>query len=162
MGTTATHTLTRRLQKILEGGPGANARSGALDDDVVKALNGMEGFFADNTHKARRNLRGDLERRGLEINDEFITAFKEVNDKLARCCEQPPPILGARWVPPRLCPAFPSLWARRRVVAHPKPHPTTTTTPARVRALARDDIDVLTPRPVPPARRWRRPTLTPW
>ena len=40
-GSTATHTLTRRLHKILEGGPGSSARGGALDDDVVEALNGQ-------------------------------------------------------------------------------------------------------------------------
>ena len=33
--------------------------------------------------QARRNLRGDLERRGLAINDDFIDAFSEVNEKLA-------------------------------------------------------------------------------
>ena len=45
----------------------------------MDALHGLSGVLIDNTPQVRRNLRNDLERRGLAINDEFIASFSVVN-----------------------------------------------------------------------------------
>lgn len=63
--------LSRKLKKILET---------RLDNDkeLVDALKALSTFFGDNTLRARRNLRGDVERRSLEISENFESQFKEV------------------------------------------------------------------------------------
>eukprot|EP00040_Diaphanoeca_grandis_P030263 m.178473 g.178473 ORF g.178473 m.178473 type:complete len:692 (+) comp31941_c0_seq1:198-2273(+) len=79
--TTNSNPLTRKLQRILGGGT-ANDR-GPLDKDVLEALDGLSAMFPDNTKHARTNLRGDLERHGLSINEQFISAFTQVQNKLS-------------------------------------------------------------------------------
>lgn len=37
-------------------------------------------FFVENSLRIRRNLRGDIERRSLVINEEFVSIFKEVKE----------------------------------------------------------------------------------
>ena len=39
-------------------------------------------LFQDNNLKTRRNLRGQIERRNLEINRDFLNAFKSVKESL--------------------------------------------------------------------------------
>jgi len=67
--------LSRKLKKIL------NTR---LDNDkeLVDALKALSSFFGENTLRARRNLRGDVEKRSLEISEQFESQFKEVKTKL--------------------------------------------------------------------------------
>eukprot|EP00123_Amoebidium_parasiticum_P015477 comp22991_c4_seq1/m.36606 comp22991_c4_seq1/g.36606 ORF comp22991_c4_seq1/g.36606 comp22991_c4_seq1/m.36606 type:complete len:801 (-) comp22991_c4_seq1:43-2445(-) len=83
--------LSRKLNKIL------NLR---LDQDkeVVEALKALSKFYTDNTLKARRNLRSDIERRSLEVNYEFLEAFEMVKKRLdevqkevtsmKQCCDE--------------------------------------------------------------------------
>lgn len=80
----SSNPLTRKLQRILGSsgaGTGTDAR-GPLSEDVLDALDGLDAIFEDNSLKARRNLRGDLERHGLAINEQFIDAFKDVQARL--------------------------------------------------------------------------------
>lgn len=42
----------------------------------------MSTFFTDNTLNARRNLRSKIERRSLLINEDFLSAFREVKSSL--------------------------------------------------------------------------------
>ncbi|XP_073439373.1 conserved oligomeric Golgi complex subunit 6 [Dendrobates tinctorius] len=82
--------LSRKLNKILET---------RLDNDkeMLEALNSLSSFFTENSLRSRRNLRGDIERRSLSINEEFVTIFKNVKEELesinedvqamSNCCE---------------------------------------------------------------------------
>eukprot|EP00047_Mylnosiga_fluctuans_P019083 m.78466 g.78466 ORF g.78466 m.78466 type:complete len:660 (+) comp7966_c0_seq2:23-2002(+) len=79
-GTGAANPLTRKLNKILNG-DGVKGMQGP-SEDVVEALRGLSGFFKSNTKRARANLRGDLERRSLIVNEEFLAALEGVHKKL--------------------------------------------------------------------------------
>ncbi|OBS81946.1 hypothetical protein A6R68_24064 [Neotoma lepida] len=63
--------LSRKLHKILET---------RLDNDkeMLEALKALSTFFVENSLRTRRNLRGDIERRSLAINEEFVSIFKEI------------------------------------------------------------------------------------
>uniref|UniRef100_A0A2K6TVE9 Conserved oligomeric Golgi complex subunit 6 n=1 Tax=Saimiri boliviensis boliviensis TaxID=39432 RepID=A0A2K6TVE9_SAIBB len=65
--------LSRKLHKILET---------RLDNDkeMLEALKALSTFFVENTLRTRRNLRGDIERKSLAINEEFVSIFKEVKE----------------------------------------------------------------------------------
>eukprot|EP00051_Salpingoeca_urceolata_P013898 m.176022 g.176022 ORF g.176022 m.176022 type:complete len:724 (-) comp17932_c1_seq2:44-2215(-) len=80
----SSNPLARKLQKILQGtGVDAAHRGGVgLSDDVLEALKSLSGVFTENTKRTRQNLRGDLERRSLLINQEFISQFSEVQKRL--------------------------------------------------------------------------------
>ncbi|XP_069747826.1 conserved oligomeric Golgi complex subunit 6 isoform X5 [Narcine bancroftii] len=67
--------LARKLNKILET---------RLDNDkdMLEALKSLSVFFTENSLRTRRNLRGDIERRSLSINEEFVRVFKEVKEEL--------------------------------------------------------------------------------
>lgn len=81
--------LSRKLNKILET---------RLDNDkeMVEALKALSTFFVDNSLRSRRNLRGDIEKRSLAINESFEGAFRDVKQQLdavhadieqmSRCC----------------------------------------------------------------------------
>ncbi|TNN01163.1 hypothetical protein fugu_010545 [Takifugu bimaculatus] len=83
--------LSRKLNKILET---------RLDNDkeMLEALKALSVFFTENSLRTRRNLRGDIERRSLAINEEFAQIFKEVKEELesvnedvqamSECCEE--------------------------------------------------------------------------
>ena len=45
---------------------------------MVEALKALSTFFVDNSLRSRRNLRGDIEKRSLAINESFESAFREV------------------------------------------------------------------------------------
>ncbi|XP_063807975.1 conserved oligomeric Golgi complex subunit 6 isoform X3 [Pseudophryne corroboree] len=49
---------------------------------MLEALKALSTFFAENSLRSRRNLRGDIERRSLSINEEFVTIFKNVKEEL--------------------------------------------------------------------------------
>uniref|UniRef100_A0A674MUL4 Conserved oligomeric Golgi complex subunit 6 n=1 Tax=Takifugu rubripes TaxID=31033 RepID=A0A674MUL4_TAKRU len=65
--------LSRKLNKILET---------RLDNDkeMLEALKALSVFFTENSLRTRRNLRGDIERRSLAINEEFAQIFKAVKE----------------------------------------------------------------------------------
>uniref|UniRef100_A0AAY5ER80 Conserved oligomeric Golgi complex subunit 6 n=1 Tax=Electrophorus electricus TaxID=8005 RepID=A0AAY5ER80_ELEEL len=67
--------LSRKLHKILET---------RLDNDkeMLEALKSLSGFFTENSLRTRRNLRGDIEKRSLAINEEFVRIFKDVKEDL--------------------------------------------------------------------------------
>ncbi|XP_072316675.1 conserved oligomeric Golgi complex subunit 6 [Eucyclogobius newberryi] len=83
--------LSRKLNKILET---------RLDNDkeMLEALKALSVFFTENSLRTRRNLRGDIERRSLAINEDFAQVFKEVTEELetvnedvqamSSCCEE--------------------------------------------------------------------------
>lgn len=45
----------------------------------MEALKALSTFFVDNSLRSRRNLRGDIEKRSLAINESFESSFREVN-----------------------------------------------------------------------------------
>jgi len=47
---------------------------------MVEALKALSTFFVDNSLRSRRNLRGDIEKRSLAINESFESAFREVKE----------------------------------------------------------------------------------
>lgn len=47
---------------------------------MMEALKALSVFFTENSLRTRRNLRGDIERRSLAINEEFARIFKEVKE----------------------------------------------------------------------------------
>lgn len=54
----------------------------------MEALNDLSTFFTDNTLQTRRNLRSQIEKRSLAINENFLLAFKEVKATLdGICCD---------------------------------------------------------------------------
>ncbi|CAK8682972.1 unnamed protein product [Clavelina lepadiformis] len=65
------HPLSRKLKKILDT---------RLDNDkdMLEALRAVSTFFTDNNIRTRRNLRGEIERRSLLINQQFSEAFSHV------------------------------------------------------------------------------------
>lgn len=67
--------LSRKLSKILET---------RLDNDkdMLEALKAVSTFFSENNLRTRRNLRGDIERRSLAINQQFLDAFTQVMGEL--------------------------------------------------------------------------------
>uniref|UniRef100_A0A8D1CG62 Conserved oligomeric Golgi complex subunit 6 n=1 Tax=Sus scrofa TaxID=9823 RepID=A0A8D1CG62_PIG len=67
--------LSRKLRKILDT---------RLDNDkeMLEALKALSTFFVENSLRTRRNLRGDIERRSLAINEEFVSIFKDVKEEL--------------------------------------------------------------------------------
>lgn len=63
--------LVRRVNKLLESRV-------ENDKDTLEALKELSTFFTENTLNARRNLRSKIERRSLAINEDFLSAFREV------------------------------------------------------------------------------------
>jgi hypothetical protein len=64
-------TLARKLSKVLETSIESN-------EDFVKSLRDLSSFYAKNSIVNRRNLRGEIERRGLEVNQEFLQLIQGV------------------------------------------------------------------------------------
>ncbi|EDL35232.1 component of oligomeric golgi complex 6, isoform CRA_c [Mus musculus] len=67
--------LSRKLHKILE-------TRLENDKEMLEALKALSAFFVENSLRTRRNLRGDIERRSLAINEEFVNIFKDVKEEL--------------------------------------------------------------------------------
>ncbi|XP_063986387.1 conserved oligomeric Golgi complex subunit 6 [Diachasmimorpha longicaudata] len=68
-------SLVKRVNKLLESRP-------ENDKDTLEALKELSTFFPENTLNNRRNLRSKIEKRGLAINEEFLSAFREVKSTL--------------------------------------------------------------------------------
>lgn len=71
----ADSVLARKLKKVLD-----SRLEG--DKDTVDALKELSTFFTENNMKTRRNLRGEIERRNLQINHDFLDAFRVVKESL--------------------------------------------------------------------------------
>lgn len=67
-----------RLGKHLKTGPSNFLLS--IVQEMLEALKALSTFFVENSLRTRRNLRGDIERRSLAINEEFVSIFKEVKE----------------------------------------------------------------------------------
>ena len=51
-----------------------------ISQDMLEALKALSSFFGENSLRTRRNLRGDIERRSLAINEEFLQTFQVVKN----------------------------------------------------------------------------------
>ena len=67
--------LSRKLNKILESRLDS-------DKDMLEALKSLSTFFVSNNLRSRRNLRSDIERRTLSINEDFVDCFTVVKEQL--------------------------------------------------------------------------------
>ena len=47
---------------------------------MLEALKAVSVFFKENSLRSRRNLRGDIERRSLAINEDFLQVFQGVKE----------------------------------------------------------------------------------
>ena len=62
--------LSRKLAKVLE--------TRTDNSELLQALENLSTFYGKNSLANRRNLRGLIERRGIDINNQFLTVFMEV------------------------------------------------------------------------------------
>ncbi|XP_053685467.1 conserved oligomeric Golgi complex subunit 6 [Sabethes cyaneus] len=72
--------IQKRLNKILE----TRIES---DRETLDALTDLSEFYTENSIQSRRNLRSQIERRSLAINENFLAAFREVKQALDGICE---------------------------------------------------------------------------
>lgn len=71
--------LQKRVDKILE------TRLDA-EKDTLEALQDFSNFFTENSLQNRRNLRSQIEKRSVGINDTFLQAFRQVKLNLDVVC----------------------------------------------------------------------------
>ena len=50
------------------------------DEQASQTSNPLSTFFTENSLRERRNLRGDIEKRSLYVNEQFESAFREVKE----------------------------------------------------------------------------------
>eukprot|EP00798_Chlamydomonas_sp_ICE-L_P018575 gene18575-25084_t len=62
--------LARKVKKIL----GIKTES----PELINSLNTLSGFYTDNSPAARRSMRSTVEKKGLEINEQFIMSAESV------------------------------------------------------------------------------------
>uniref|UniRef100_A0A8D8RQM6 Conserved oligomeric Golgi complex subunit 6 n=1 Tax=Cacopsylla melanoneura TaxID=428564 RepID=A0A8D8RQM6_9HEMI len=67
--------IQKRLNKVID----TNIDN---DKDVLEALKELSIFFTENTLISRRNLRSQIEKRSLSINEDFVSAFRKVKETL--------------------------------------------------------------------------------
>ena len=67
--------LSRKLKKVLDS-------KLENDKDTMDALKELSTFFKENNLQNRRNLRGEIERRNLQITHDFLSAFQVVKETL--------------------------------------------------------------------------------
>jgi len=60
---------------------------------VLEALKSLSGFFSENNIRSRRNLRSDIERRSLVINEEFVDCFQQVKEVISAVSSKSSPVL---------------------------------------------------------------------
>ncbi len=65
--------ISRKLNKILEGRI-------ENDKDLLEALKTLSGFFPENSIRSRRNLRSEIEKRSLILNEEFLNTFGSIKE----------------------------------------------------------------------------------
>ena len=61
--------LSRKINKILD----MRLES---DKELVEAMKSLSMFFGENSLRNRKNLKSVIERRGLNISQEFLADFK--------------------------------------------------------------------------------------
>ena len=67
--------LSRKMRKILDS-------QLETDFETQEALRELSSFFTENTLKNRRYLRGEIERRSLQINLDLLESFGKVKQAL--------------------------------------------------------------------------------
>ncbi|XP_057652792.1 conserved oligomeric Golgi complex subunit 6 [Diorhabda carinulata] len=67
------HILSKRLNKIIQ----ARIEN---DEETINAFKQLSMFYTENSLKARRNLRSQIEKRSLDINKQFLASFLEVKN----------------------------------------------------------------------------------
>uniref|UniRef100_A0A1A9UZ39 Conserved oligomeric Golgi complex subunit 6 n=1 Tax=Glossina austeni TaxID=7395 RepID=A0A1A9UZ39_GLOAU len=72
--------LQKRVNKILE-------TRLDIEKDTLEALTDLSSFFSHNTLQSRRNLRNQIEKRSVLINDNFLKCFREVKISLDAICK---------------------------------------------------------------------------
>uniref|UniRef100_T1I707 Conserved oligomeric Golgi complex subunit 6 n=1 Tax=Rhodnius prolixus TaxID=13249 RepID=T1I707_RHOPR len=70
-----TSNISKRVNKVLE----SRIES---DKDALMALKELNSYFHENTIQSRRNLRSNIEKRSLSINENFLSAFRKVKERL--------------------------------------------------------------------------------
>ncbi|XP_050022514.1 conserved oligomeric Golgi complex subunit 6 [Dermacentor andersoni] len=76
----SSNPLSRKLNKLLE----ARLEN---DRETLEALRSLSEFFTDNNIRTRRRLRGDLEKRSLAINEEFVQSFSDLKASMSALSE---------------------------------------------------------------------------
>lgn len=85
------NVLSKRLNKVLETrleNDQVKNATGSIScnfifsycQQTLEALKQLSTFYTENTLQARRNLRSQIEKRSLDINENFIAAFREVKE----------------------------------------------------------------------------------
>ncbi|KAK9499850.1 hypothetical protein O3M35_002809 [Rhynocoris fuscipes] len=69
------NSISKRVNKVLESRI-------ENDKDTLMALKELNSYFHENTIQSRRNLRSKIEKRSLSINENFLSAFREVKERL--------------------------------------------------------------------------------
>lgn len=70
--------------------------------EMLESLKALSTFFNENSLRTRRNLRSDIERRSLSINEEFLQTFQGVKevwdffDKQNKICTEILYLLGCK------------------------------------------------------------------
>ncbi|CAG9822334.1 unnamed protein product [Phaedon cochleariae] len=67
------HILSKRLSKIIQ-------TRIETDQEALDALKQLSTFYTENSLQARRNLRSQIEKRSLDINQQFLASFSEVKE----------------------------------------------------------------------------------
>lgn len=65
--------LTKKLNKILESRI-------ENDKDLLEAMKILSGFVKENSIRSRKNLRSEIEKRSLHLNEEFLATFRNVKE----------------------------------------------------------------------------------
>ena len=97
--------LARKVKKVLE--------TRADSPEIVACLRGLSEFYTENTPEARRGLRLSIERRGLDVNREFLDASSNARDALSEVDAQLDGLLAGCQ---RISSALDSSRARTRVL----------------------------------------------
>lgn len=67
--------LSRKINKILD----MRLES---DKDLVEAMKSLSSFFGENSLRNRKNLKSVIERRGLNISQEFLADFRVLKEQI--------------------------------------------------------------------------------
>ena len=73
--TAQTNPLSKKISKILETKFDQNR-------ELLEPLKGLSEFYGANTSEARRNLRSQVERRNVEMNQDFVNMLDGLNRKV--------------------------------------------------------------------------------
>lgn len=70
--------INKRVQKVLE--------NRFQNKETLEALTDLSTYFKENNLQNRKNLRSQIERRSLTLNEEFLSAFSEIKQAVDDIC----------------------------------------------------------------------------